>query len=174
MFQKILVASDGSPLGRSAVSTAADLAKQSDGTVTLVTVVGQGDVPGNMVRMLKAEHLIEGKKTEEVSLGVLSRVPGPALRASSRAVEAAEVHQKLAEIILGEAKEQLKNAGLKNFDAVLENGKPADVILALAKQNESDLIVVGSRGFGDLKSLIMGSVSHKVLQMAECPCLIVK
>jgi nucleotide-binding universal stress UspA family protein len=63
---------------------------------------------------------------------------------------------------------------LRNYEAVLENGKPAEVILALAEQNESDLIVVGSRGFGDLKSLILGSVSHKVLQTAECPCLIIK
>ena len=174
MFQNILVATDGSPLGRKAVDTAADIAQKSDASLSVVTIVGQGDVPGNMVQMLKAEHMIEDRKSDEASLGILSRAPGPAVRADSRAAEAAEVHFKLAELIIGDAKEQLKEAGLKNIDARMENGKPADVILELAKQNKSDLIVVGSRGFGDLKSLLLGSVSHKVLQMAECPCLIVK
>lgn len=174
MFKNILVATDGSPLGRRAAETAATLAKKFDSAIVLVTIVGQGDVPENMVRMLKAEHLVEGHKADQVSLEVLSRAPGPAVRADSRAAEAAEVHRKMAEMILGEATRQLKDAGLKDFDAKLQSGKPADVILELAKQNDSDLIVVGSRGFGDLKSLILGSVSHKVLQMAECPCLIIK
>jgi nucleotide-binding universal stress UspA family protein len=174
MFKNILVATDGSPLGRSAVETTANLANKFEATVNLVTIVGQGDVPESMVRMLKAEHLVEGKRSDEATLGILSRAPGPAVRADSRAAEAAEVHFKMAELILGDAKEQLKEAGLKNFDSHMENGKPADVILELAKQSKSDLIVIGSRGFGDLKSLILGSVSHKVLQMAECPCLIVK
>lgn len=174
MFKNILVATDGSPLGRSAVEIAAGLANKFESSVNLVTIVGQGDVPENMVRMLRAEHLVEGKGSDEPSLGILSRAPGPAVSANSRAAEAAEAHFKMAEMILGEAKEQLTESGLKNVDAHLENGKPADVILEIAKQSKSDLIVVGSRGFGDLKSLILGSVSHKVLQMAECPCLIVK
>jgi nucleotide-binding universal stress UspA family protein len=174
MYTHILVATDGSALGGKAVKTAAGLALKLDAAVNLVTIVGQGDVPRNMVKMLKVEHLIEEESTSEVPLGGLSRIPVPAVKADLRAAQAAKVHQVMAKKILDDASQQLEGAGLTRFDTHLENGNPANVILELAKQSGSDLIVVGSRGFGDLKSVIMGSVSHKVLQLAECPCLIVK
>ncbi len=37
-----------------------------------------------------------------------------------------------------------------------------------------DLIVIGTRGLSDLGGIVFGSVSHKVLQLATCPCLVVK
>ena len=43
MFKNILVATDGSPLGRSAVETTANLANKFEATVNLVTIVGQGN-----------------------------------------------------------------------------------------------------------------------------------
>jgi nucleotide-binding universal stress UspA family protein len=36
------------------------------------------------------------------------------------------------------------------------------------------MIFVGSRGLGNVKSLLMGSVSHKVAHLAECTCVSVK
>jgi nucleotide-binding universal stress UspA family protein len=36
------------------------------------------------------------------------------------------------------------------------------------------MIFLGSRGLGDIKGLLMGSVSHKVTQLAECTCVSVK
>ncbi len=174
MFKNILVATDGSPHGQKAVQTAVGIAIPLDAALTLVTIVGQGDVPENMVKMLEMEHLIEEEKTTDSSLGRLSYAPWPAVRVDLKAVHAAEIHQKMAEMILDDASQQVKDAGLKRFEAHLERGDPASVILELAKQSKSDLIIVGSRGFGDLKNLIMGSVSHKVLQLAECPCMIVK
>ena len=38
----------------------------------------------------------------------------------------------------------------------------------------ADLIICGSRGFGRLKSVLLGSVSQKITQLAECSCLTVK
>lgn len=56
----------------------------------------------------------------------------------------------------------------------VEVGTPGEMICEVAEQEHSDLIVMGSRGFGSFYSLLVGSVSHYVLQCAPCPVLIVK
>ncbi|MCI3918686.1 universal stress protein [Paenibacillus sp. TRM 82003] len=47
-------------------------------------------------------------------------------------------------------------------------------ILAYAEANGCDLIVMGNRGFGTFRELLLGSVSHNVVQHANVPVLIVK
>lgn len=53
-------------------------------------------------------------------------------------------------------------------------GPAAEVILRVADVRESDLIVMGSRGRGTLRGLLLGSQSQKVLQHAPCPVMIVR
>jgi nucleotide-binding universal stress UspA family protein len=57
---------------------------------------------------------------------------------------------------------------------VLERGDAATQILDYARENKVDLIVAGSRGLSQLKSLWMGSVSRKLVHYAGCSVLIVK
>ena len=54
------------------------------------------------------------------------------------------------------------------------DGDPAKNILETAQDKEADLIVIGTRGLGTLKGLLMGSVSQKVAQLSKCPCITVK
>ena len=56
----------------------------------------------------------------------------------------------------------------------VEVGNPSEVICDVADEEQSNLIVMGSRGFGTFRSMLVGSVSHYVLQQAHCPVLIVK
>ena len=51
-------------------------------------------------------------------------------------------------------------------------GDPARRLLERAAA--ADLLVVGSRGLGAVRRLLLGTVSEKVLQHAPCPVLIVK
>ena len=57
---------------------------------------------------------------------------------------------------------------------VLREGDPAAAIRDLAREEKPDIIVMGRRGLGDLAGLLLGSVSQKVLHLAECACLTVK
>jgi nucleotide-binding universal stress UspA family protein len=53
-------------------------------------------------------------------------------------------------------------------------GPAAEVILRVADVRKNDLIVMGSRGYGKLRGLLLGSQSQKVLQHADCPVMIVR
>jgi nucleotide-binding universal stress UspA family protein len=57
-------------------------------------------------------------------------------------------------------------------DQVVVSG-PAHAIADAAVAARADLIVVGSVGSGPLKGLLLGSVAHRLLQIAPCPVLVV-
>lgn len=55
----------------------------------------------------------------------------------------------------------------------LIEGPPAPAIVRVAAEDGCDLIVIGSRGRGQVAGLLLGSVSSAVAQRAHCPVLIV-
>ena len=75
--------------------------------------------------------------------------------------------------LLDRAREKLAGSGAEIHEELLE-GPAAEAILRVAEARHADLIVMGSRGRGDLRGMLLGSVSHKVLQSATCPVLVVR
>ncbi|MGZ4410313.1 MAG: universal stress protein [Gaiellaceae bacterium] len=53
-------------------------------------------------------------------------------------------------------------------------GYPPKQILRVAREIDADLIVVGSRGLGRMKSAVLGSTSHEVLANSDTPVLVVR
>ncbi|MCX8088061.1 MAG: universal stress protein [Meiothermus ruber] len=85
--------------------------------------------------------------------------------AISRRTEAADrvVAQALA--LLGE---------LPQLETEILEGPPAEAVLRVAEVRKVDLIVMGTRGLGQLQGLLLGSQSQKVLTHAACPVLLVR
>ena len=55
-----------------------------------------------------------------------------------------------------------------------ETGSPSVTITDFADEIKADLVVIGSRGLGLVKGVLLGSVSQYVVEHAPCPALVVK
>ena len=74
--------------------------------------------------------------------------------------------------VLDSAKKVLGRPTFKVHEELLE-GSEADAILSVAEKHQADLIVMGTRGFGAVKGLLVGSVSRKVIHLSTCPVMVV-
>ena len=84
-----------------------------------------------------------------------------------------DYYREQGEAALQDARTALENAGL-NYQYHISVGKPADAIAQYAHEQGVDQIVMGRQGQGNLKSLLLGSVVKQVLQLVDCPVLLVK
>ena len=72
------------------------------------------------------------------------------------------------------ARQRAESTGVKDVTAHVVVGAPADKIIAAAEKENADMIVMGSRGLGNIAGLLVGSVSHKVSNLSKCTCVTVK
>lgn len=84
-----------------------------------------------------------------------------------------EEFARLGEKVLAETAAALELPAERVQQRVLI-GVPAEKICELARAEEADLIVIGARGESMVKELLMGSTSHKVIQLAPCPVLVAR
>lgn len=143
MFSNILVPVDGSDHAKRALAEAADLARGSGAGLTVMTVA-----PDPSVWMLSGAGWGVPVDFEQIR------------------EDTEKEYGKLLEDAAGSV-EDVRPA------VVLAQGRPADAIVAQAREHGHDLIVMGSRGRGSVKSLLLGSVSHEVLQTSPCAVLVV-
>ena len=145
MFSHILAAYDGSTGATEAVKKAAGLARLCEAELTVLTIYRHHS-------LLEASFSV----TPPGNRGNLDDI----MRDHAR--EVAEAGRDLA-----------REAGAPTVRAFTKAGQPARGIVAFAKEHDCDLIVVGSRGLGSVEGFLVGSVSHKLTGLAECPVLVV-
>ncbi|MBD1223000.1 universal stress protein [Virgibacillus halodenitrificans] len=84
-----------------------------------------------------------------------------------------EAEKEITERIKTTTEEQF--AGFQNNVHFLhKSGHPSKTICDVAKDQDVDLIILGSHGRGIIDRALLGSVAHGVLQRAERPVLVVK
>lgn len=126
----------------------------------------------------EAVSIASGKKDAEITLIYVSPSPvyfpfysmvGPSLDADVKEIEEKEGNQMLDDIIEKASKNTKVTFRKKHL-----YGIAAQEICDYANDTKKDLIIMGNRGMGAFGQVILGSVSNKVLHLAQCPVMIVK
>ena len=82
-------------------------------------------------------------------------------------------HTAAGRNIVETAAAKLKAANISH-DTHVEIGHPAQMIAEFAKKYHCEMIVMGTRGLGAIRTLAVGSVANKVVHLAEIPVLLVR
>lgn len=175
MFNKILVATDGSSHANKALELAGNLAKIHEASLVIVHVLQHGQVPDNIRKMVENEHLVAQSGQSAPRLAESAR---GLVAVMGKSAEDMDLSQKAfhayGKHLLARSEHDAHSLGIHDVRTVLEDGDPVDRVLDCAKNHGVDLIILGTRGLSDLKGILMGSVSHKVIQLAPCTCISVK
>jgi nucleotide-binding universal stress UspA family protein len=83
-------------------------------------------------------------------------------------------NKSIGQQILNSYEETAKERRLQNVRMLLQMGDAAQRIMETASEVKCGLLILGSRGRGGFKELLLGSVSHKITNHADCPVLIAK
>ena len=91
---------------------------------------------------------------------------------SCLSTELLEAVNKAGDVVLTHAEENTPE-GVET-ERILETGSPAPTIVDVAEDKGVDLVVMGSRGLGLVKGVLLGSVSQYVVENAKCAVMVVK
>ncbi|MDF2097123.1 universal stress protein [Aquibaculum arenosum] len=145
MFKNILVPFDGSAGAERALRRAIELARLCDAKLCILTVYRHHSMLEASLSMVRKD---DPGNLDDIMRGY-----------------AREVAEHAKSICAGESFEGAR--------AFVKSGPAARTIIRFGKENNCDLIVIGSRGLGSIENYLLGSVSHKVTGLAECPVMVV-
>ncbi|MDB5848402.1 MAG: universal stress protein UspA [Rhodoferax sp.] len=120
------------------------------------------------IRMLRQglrAQLVLANVQEPAHLYEMMMNPDPAL------IERASAEAGAFALRGGEA--LLKQAGLP-YETEVATGDPAHTIVDIVERFACDLIILGARDKGSLRSALLGSVAHEVLHAAPVPVMVIK
>ena len=148
-IRTILVGVDGSTAADAATDVAAALARKCSGSLILLHVVAP---------------LPEGRLRNELNEFV---------RMEHHELTEYEMLQNAGRDIVSKSETRVRESGLNQIESLVEVGDAAERIVNMAGVRNVDVIVLGRRGRGTIAQLLLGSVSHKVIQIAKCSVMIV-
>jgi nucleotide-binding universal stress UspA family protein len=132
------------------------------------------DGSDNSYRALDAALLFSEKLGSNITVvHVMEQVPITHIGSEKLLSEFLEAYKKENQDILSKCSEIATQKGL-TIKTLLLQGNPASVILDYSKQEKFDLLIMGSRGMGKFKELILGSVSSKIVHHSPCAVLLIR
>lgn len=173
-MKHILVATDGSPPAAKAMDLAVDLARLYEAKLSIVHVTLHERPSGEVRRMAESEGLTRPATGPEAAHANIPAEMIEVLNETRESKVDADVVEALGNSLLARAKARAEQAGVGEVDTRLAEGDTAGAIVDTAEDLGADAVVLGSRGLGDLKGLLMGSVSHEVASKAGCTCITVR
>ncbi|MBC7473397.1 MAG: universal stress protein [Candidatus Sericytochromatia bacterium] len=144
MFNKILLATDDSVPAKKAIDYVQNIAIKYNAEVILLNTYYIPD----MFNGKPSEHYMYLSKVEENM-------------------------KEHGEKILYETSEKMKAKNI-NVNTLLIKGPTGPTIVSEAEKNNCDLIVMGSRGLGNVTSILISSASNYTIHHAKCPVLLIK
>jgi nucleotide-binding universal stress UspA family protein len=144
MFRKLLLAFDGSTHAHAALAEAIELAQATNAAITIITVVAD-----------PSKWVLGGSYSFLVDVDQLRR-------------QNERAHARLLDLARDSFPDELP------VTRILKRGDAGPAIVAEAAAGDYDLIVMGSRGHGALRALLLGSVSHYVLHESPISVLVVR
>ncbi len=147
MYQRILVATDGSALSKKAAKHAISLAASTGASLVALKVVPRYPV-----------SFFDGSAT--LSVETVS--------------EAEKKWVTDAETQLDAVVKEAQSAGVKAKTAVVKSDLIAESIISAARKHKADLVVMASHGRKGLKRILLGSEALAVLTHSEVPVLILR
>jgi nucleotide-binding universal stress UspA family protein len=144
MFRRLLVAFDGSAHSQHALDEAIELARANHGSVTVMTVAP------------------EPSRLWAAGLGY-----GDPLNLDGLGDQVERQYRNMLDHVVSALPADVP------VTSILRRGAAAATLLEEIRAGGHDLIVIGSRGRGELRSLLLGSVSHHVMQASPIPVLVV-
>ena len=135
-----------------------------------MAVVAGVDSSAHAVKVLG--RALDEARRREAELHVV-HVFNPPMLYMEVPIDMGEMAESERKAVWSQLEPALSGAGVPVTRVDLE-GYPPDVLVAYATDVDASVLAVGTRGRGDLASLILGSTSHRAIQLATCDVLVVK
>ena len=132
------------------------------------------DGSDNSYRALDAALLLSEKLGSSITVvNVMEQVPITHIESEKLLSELLEAYKRENQEILSKCSNIATEKGL-SIKTLLLQGNPASVILDYSKKEKFDLVIMGSRGMGKFKQLILGSVSSKIVHHSSSAILLIR
>ena len=171
-IKTVLVPTDGSDHAAKALDLASDVSAKY-GAKLILLYAARSDASLDRLRATVDVAELSAATREELDADRLAPVV-PFGGAYIPPAVSDEALREIGEQILARGRKAAEKKGVVKLEVVLAEDDPARAILKTAESQQADLIVMGSRGLGEVTGFLAGSVSYKVNHAAPCSCLVVR
>jgi len=176
MIRTIIVPTDGSSHADKATGMAADLAGKYKAKLRILHALLHNETPAGLRQLLERiaapEELV--KQLDEETGQMVATVGSAYAEVPVLIPLSVELLEAIGQCVCDHARQIARQHGATEITVDIANSAPVDAILAAARHEHADMIVMGSRGLGRIEGMLIGSVSQRVNHHAACTCVTVK